>query len=122
MTATTLHADPNAVATPLTDFRENYPEFDLAAVADLRAREYARLDAQGHVYLDYTGGGLYAESQLREHHALLRHGVFGNPHSTNPTSLAATELADRARAAILPTSAPIPPSTPSSSRPTPAGP
>lgn len=26
----------------------------------LRASEYARLDATGTVYLDYTGGGLYA--------------------------------------------------------------
>jgi selenocysteine lyase/cysteine desulfurase len=67
----------------------------------LRAREYARLDAQGHVYLDYTGGALYAESQVREHMALLCNGVFGNPHSDNPTSQAATELTERARAAVL---------------------
>ena len=42
--------------------------------------------AQDQIYLDYTGGGLYAESQLREHMALLSGDVFGNPHSTNPTS------------------------------------
>ena len=30
----------------------------------LRASEYGRLDAHDHVYLDYTGGGLYAESQV----------------------------------------------------------
>ena len=101
MTATTHQAVSSSLSAALADFQIDYPEFDLAAVAALRASEYARLDAQGHVYLDYTGGGLYAESQLREHHALLRHGVFGNPHSTNPTSLAATELAERARAAIL---------------------
>src|SRR5688500_505826 len=101
MTATTLRADPGALAAAQAAFRADHPEFDLAAVAALRAREYARLDAQAHVYLDYTGGGLYAESQLREHHELLRHGVFGNPHSTNPTSQAATALADEARAAIL---------------------
>jgi selenocysteine lyase/cysteine desulfurase len=82
-------------------FQAAYPNFDVAAVAALRAREYARLDAQGHVYLDYTGGGLYAESQLREHLALLAGAVLGNPHSTNPTSLAATEFAERARAAVL---------------------
>ncbi len=34
-----------------------------------------------HVYLDYTGGGLYAECQLREHLALLSQNIFGNPHS-----------------------------------------
>ena len=38
---------------------------DAEAIEDLRAREYARLDAQDQVYLDYAGGGLYAESQLR---------------------------------------------------------
>ena len=34
-------------------------------------------------------------SQLRDHLALLSSAVLGNPHSTNPTSLAATELAER---------------------------
>jgi len=69
--------------------------------AALRAREYGRLDEQGEAYLDYTGAGLYAESQVREHLALLRHRVLGNPHSQHPASMASTELADRARAAIL---------------------
>jgi molybdenum cofactor sulfurtransferase len=77
------------------------PDWDADAVEALRAREYARLDEQDQVYLDYTGGGLYAESQLREHQELLRTGIFGNPHSANPTSRAASQLADRARQAIL---------------------
>ncbi len=68
---------------------------------ELRRTEYARLDAAGHVYLDYTGGGLYAQSQLREHMRLLESGVFGNPHSVNPTSAASTELVERARAYVL---------------------
>ena len=51
--------------------------------------------------MDYTGGGLYAESQLREHMRLLREGVFGNPHSINPTSAASTRYVDRARAYVL---------------------
>ncbi len=75
--------------------------WDTSAVEALRAAEYGRLDAQDQAYLDYTGGGLYAESQLREHQDLLRAGVFGNPHSTSPTSRAATELAEGARQAIL---------------------
>jgi selenocysteine lyase/cysteine desulfurase len=53
------------------------------------------------VYLDYTGGGLYAESQLRDHLALLSRNVFGNPHSTNPTSQAMTHLVERARRYVL---------------------
>jgi molybdenum cofactor sulfurtransferase len=68
---------------------------------ELRRTEYARLDRGGHVYLDYTGGGLYAERQLREHTQLLLDGVFGNPHSINPTSARSTELVEQARAAVL---------------------
>jgi selenocysteine lyase/cysteine desulfurase len=75
--------------------------FDIAAVEALRAREYARLDALGQIYLDYTGAGLYAESQVREHAELLTGFVFGNPHSTNPSSLLSTELVERARASVL---------------------
>src|SRR6185295_10454027 len=75
--------------------------WDAAAVRALRQAEYARLDADDHAYLDYTGAGLYAESQIRAHQALLERGVFGNPHSDSPSSRASTELADRARAAIL---------------------
>jgi selenocysteine lyase/cysteine desulfurase len=85
----------------LAAFERDYPQFDRAALERLRAEEYARLDAQGHVYLDYTGGGLYAASQLARHQALLRDSVFGNPHSSNPTSLAMTCLIERARAHVL---------------------
>ena len=77
------------------------PDWDGASVDALRAREYARLDEGHQVYLDYTGGGLYAARQLREHQALLRDGVFGNPHSESPASAASTRLADAARAAVL---------------------
>ena len=45
---------------------------DTARLDELRAREYSRLDAMGQVYLDYTGGGLFADSQLDEHLRLLR--------------------------------------------------
>ena len=72
-----------------------------SAIDDLRATDYARLDRLGHVYLDYTGGGLYAESQLRKHHELLSAQVLGNPHSDNPTSAASTQLVEQARTAVL---------------------
>jgi molybdenum cofactor sulfurtransferase len=74
---------------------------DAPLFEELRRSEYARLDAGGHVYLDYTGAGLYADSQLAEHLELLRASVFGNPHSVNPTSSAMTELVERAREAVL---------------------
>jgi selenocysteine lyase/cysteine desulfurase len=72
-----------------------------SAIDDLRARDYARLDAHGHVYLDYTAGSLYATSQIERHCALLREGLFGNPHSGNPTASRSTELCHRARRAVL---------------------
>lgn len=83
-------------------FRQAYPAFEGTSILDdLRATEYGRLDDQGHIYLDYTGGSLYAESQLRAHFELLSRNVFGNPHSLNPTSKAMTQLDERARAFVL---------------------
>lgn len=67
----------------------------------LRAREFSRLDAQGQVYLDYTGSALYAESHVAAHAELLRASLFGNPHSDSPASLASTDAVERARAAVL---------------------
>ncbi len=84
------------------EFLRNHPEYAATAPLDeLRASDFGRLDAGGHVYLDYTGGGLFAASQLHEHVRLLESTVFGNPHSINPTSAASTELAERARASVL---------------------
>ncbi|HZB06067.1 MAG TPA: aminotransferase class V-fold PLP-dependent enzyme [Thermoleophilaceae bacterium] len=82
-----LAADPSYRATAILD--------------ELRATEYARLDEHGDVYLDYTGGSLYAASQLDDHMRLLRETVYGNPHSVNPTSSAATVLVEQARSAVL---------------------
>jgi selenocysteine lyase/cysteine desulfurase len=78
------------------------PGFDAAGTFPaLRRQEYGRLDAVGHVYLDYTGGGLYAASQVEAHAQLLHASVLGNPHSDNPTSRASTELVERTRRAVL---------------------
>ena len=83
-------------------FLAHYPGYAGTAVLDqLRSVEYRRLDEQGQVYLDYTGGCLYAESQVGEHMRLLRSGVFGNPHSTNPTSTAMTQHIERTRREVL---------------------
>ncbi len=83
-------------------FLKAYPEYvETAALDALRTAEYARLDEAGHVYLDYTGGGLHAESQIREHADLLSHGVFGNPHSASPASSGMTSLVEQARRAVL---------------------
>ena len=97
---------PAAPLAPLEEalaaFRQQYPTFDPTRVLDeLRVTDYARLDTHKQVYLDYTGGGLYAERQVREYVELLSDNVFGNPHSTNPASQAMTVLVDRARRAVL---------------------
>lgn len=85
-----------------TEFLRLHPAYESTAQCDrLRDEEFSRLDRDGHVYLDYTGGGLYAESQIREHHRLLRDSVLGNPHSHNPTSLAATHLVEQTRSAVF---------------------
>ena len=83
-------------------FLKSYPSYPSTEEIDrLRASDYARLDVDEHVYLDYTGGGLYAESQIRKHMKVLSENTFGNPHSSNPTSMAATELVEHAREYVL---------------------
>jgi len=85
-----------------SEFVHRYPTYDSTHnIDELREREYSRLDRLGHVYLDYTGGGLYADSQMRKHQELLASNIFGNPHSSNPTSLASTTLVESAREAVL---------------------
>jgi selenocysteine lyase/cysteine desulfurase len=73
----------------------------MESMESLRAREYSRLDATGHVYLDHTGSTLYPESLVRRHSDWLCRSVLGNPHSRNPSSRAATEVVDAARRRIL---------------------
>lgn len=93
---------PEQMEAALQGFLRTYPAYaGTGHLDELRAREYGRLDEQEHLYLDYTGGGLYADSQIREHLDLLCSRVFGNPHSTNPTSSAMTELVERSRAFVL---------------------
>ena len=69
--------------------------------ARLRRREFARLDREGHAYLDYTGSALYATSHVRAHARFLTSAVLGNPHSANPASLASTRWIERAREKVL---------------------
>jgi selenocysteine lyase/cysteine desulfurase len=84
------------------NFLARYPSYVKTSSLDtLRAAEYRRLDERSQVYLDYTGGSLYAESQVQEHLEMLRSGVFGNPHSANPTSAAMTEQVERTRRHVL---------------------
>ncbi len=82
-------------------FLYEFPEFSSTAILDvLRKTDYARLDSGNHLYLDYTGGNLYAQSQIDKHFENLKQHVFGNPHSTNPSSQLAEKNIAETRAAI----------------------
>ena len=79
-----------------------YPDYlSTLHLNELRETEYGYLDSQDHVYLDYTGSGLAAAAQVRHHQQRLAQTLYGNPHSANPTSAAATEAIERTRARIL---------------------
>lgn len=83
-------------------FLAEFPQFfDTKVLDELRKLEYSTLDNHHHIYLDYTGAGLYAIKQIQQHHELLNSNVFGNPHSSNPTSLAMTKIVESTRHSIL---------------------
>jgi selenocysteine lyase/cysteine desulfurase len=83
-------------------FIKKYPGYESTSKIDrLRNSQYPLLEKESHVYLDYTGAGLFATSQLHAHQKLLSESLFGNPHSWNPTSIHSTELVEKARASIL---------------------
>ncbi|MFD0788035.1 aminotransferase class V-fold PLP-dependent enzyme, partial [Micromonospora azadirachtae] len=70
-------------------------------IDELRATEYRHFDRHGEVYLDYTGAGVAARSQIVAHHDRLLGDLYSNPHSENPTSEAAGSLVESARHAVL---------------------
>lgn len=84
------------------DFHNRYPSYEDTSVLDkLRATDFARLDKQKEIYLDYTGGSLYPVSLLHAHTDFLEQQVLGNPHSANPSSRRSTQLVAEARKAVL---------------------
>jgi selenocysteine lyase/cysteine desulfurase len=70
-------------------------------IDELRRTEYGHLDQDGQVYLDYAGSGVAAQAQIAAHHQRLTSGLYSNPHSENPTSVAAGALVESARRAVL---------------------
>jgi selenocysteine lyase/cysteine desulfurase len=93
--------DRHAYDRAFSAFGRRWPGYASELLDADRRDDFARLDRHGDVYVDYTGAGLYPESLVRAHADRLTAGTFGNPHSTNPTSLAATELVESARRAVL---------------------
>ena len=90
------------VSTEHEQFLALYPSYAGTAALDaLRREEFGRLDTHDTVYLDYTGGSLYAVSQPRRHLDRLSTDVLGNPHSLNPASMRSTALVESCRHRIL---------------------
>ena len=56
----------------------------------LRKTDFSRLDKIDVFILTYTYGNIYAKLLVDKHQDLLVDDVFGNPHSSNPTSLSST--------------------------------
>lgn len=84
------------------EFSARFPDYlETSHLDEARRVDLRRLDDAGHVYLDYTGSGLYPASLPIRHMERLTAGVFGNPHSANPASVAATKLVEDARARVL---------------------
>ena len=54
-------------------------------IDDIRENDMKRM--KGAVYLDYTGSGMYRESQVQKCNDLLLNGLYGNAHSRSPSSL-----------------------------------
>ena len=92
--------------TMLSDFEQAFldscPRYgDGRSLDALRQRDYSRLDYDGHVYLDFTGAGLYATSQIEAHGEVLKNQLLGNPHSSSPASALSTAHVESARSAVL---------------------
>jgi molybdenum cofactor sulfurtransferase len=88
--------------TTYDEFLQLHPDYAATGAVDaLRASEYGRIDAHGQIYLDYTGGGLHASCQVKDHARMLSEQVLGNPHSVNPSSMEMTGKVEQARAAVL---------------------
>jgi selenocysteine lyase/cysteine desulfurase len=92
-------AAERAACAQFLDLHRDYA--GTAALDALRASDYRRLDARGQLYLDYTGAGLYADSQVRHHIELLTREVLGNPHSLSVASSNTTRLVEQTRRAVL---------------------
>jgi len=84
------------------EFFKKYPQYkNTLRIDEVRKKEYQILEKLNHIYLDYTGAGLYGNSQLATHQKLMQENVFGNPHSYNPTAQFSTELVESARNFVL---------------------
>jgi molybdenum cofactor sulfurtransferase len=94
-------ADYTRIIPDITALQHD-PEYLATASLDaLRRSDYPTLDAQDQVYLDYTGAGLFAQSQVAAHVEMLQRHILGNPHSASLSSSASTTLVEGTRRSVL---------------------
>ncbi|KAK8809905.1 hypothetical protein WA158_000848 [Blastocystis sp. Blastoise] len=68
-------------------------------VEHIRKTDLSRLKEE--IYLDYTGSGLYRDSQVDSITKQMKSTLFGNPHSDSPSSLKADAIVEGMRDRIL---------------------
>jgi len=84
-------------------FLAKHPEYNSPFLDELRRTDFKRLDnpSRPSCYLDYTGAGLYPESLAQSFADRLVKNVYGNPHSTNPSSQLSSRANEDAKLAVL---------------------
>lgn len=84
-------------------FLGKHPKYNSPFLDELRRTDFKRLDDPRHpsCYLDYTGAGLYPESLAKSFSDQLIKNVYGNPHSTNPSSQLSSRANEQAKRTIL---------------------
>lgn len=84
------------------DFLQDHPEYGYKGWLESHWHDEIGVRMpEGSHYLDFTGSGLYTNSQLHAATKELASHVFGNPHCTSPSSLLVDEELKEARSAVL---------------------
>jgi len=93
----------NEVLLERLKFLENYsPNGEYGydgKIDELVANELTRI--QGEIYFDYTGAGVYQNSQIEKVFNDIKNNVYGNAHSRNPSALRTEKEIEHARNLIL---------------------
>ncbi|KAL4427707.1 hypothetical protein ABPG75_001796 [Micractinium tetrahymenae] len=97
-----------AAGSDKQDFLARFPDYGYGPITaterridELWQREIAPRMPPGETYLDYTGSTLYLNSQLEAALKELEAGIYGNPHSINPSSLRTEGSVEALRARVL---------------------
>eukprot|EP00041_Stephanoeca_diplocostata_P031530 m.984248 g.984248 ORF g.984248 m.984248 type:complete len:918 (+) comp23976_c0_seq2:211-2964(+) len=76
-----------------------YPTVPDVSIDEVRRSGFSRM--KDSTYLDHAGATLYSEDHVRTHSEALLTGLYGNPHSANPSSEASDNSISQARHTVL---------------------